>query len=141
MKNLGILILLAGLVLGGYSLSMDVSVDVPARDFGYGLSTPAMKVANADRMAQRQNFLIFSGILALVGSILAGFGAIAEGRSKHGRRSLGTESRTSEVGAGDGPRAPASPVTVSICPKCRHMGGPEDVECGRCGTSLATPAV
>ncbi|NHZ38234.1 hypothetical protein [Massilia rubra] len=77
MKAFGILILVAGLVMAGYALNMNVSVDVPARDYGYGVSTPAMEVANIDRMAQRQNFLIFAGVLSIVGAILTGFAAIA----------------------------------------------------------------
>ena len=32
-----------------------------------------MAVANVDRMAQRQNFLIFGGALAVAGAILIGF--------------------------------------------------------------------
>lgn len=145
MKNLGILILLVGLSLGGYSLAMDVSVDVPARDFGYGVATPAMQVANMDKMAQRQNLMVFSGILSVVGAILLGFG------------SLQSMSRQMPVHTPIAPRAPISPdraptppeedkerratsisgpKIVSICPKCRHMGNGYDVTCGRCGAQL-----
>lgn len=56
MKNLGMLILVGGLALGGYSLFMEVSIDVAARDFGDGIDTLAMQVANLDRMAQRQTY-------------------------------------------------------------------------------------
>lgn len=73
MKAFGVIILAGGLLLGGFALNMDVSVQVPARDFGYGIRTPAMAVANVDRMAQRQNFLIFGGVLAVAGAILIGF--------------------------------------------------------------------
>lgn len=73
MKTLGAILLAGGLLLGGFALSMDVSVQVPARDFGYGIRTPAMAVANVDRMAQRQNFLIFGGVLAVAGAVLVGF--------------------------------------------------------------------
>lgn len=73
MKFFGILILLAGLALGAYSLNMKVSVDVESRDFGYGIRTPAMSVANVGLMEQRQNLLIFAGVLAVVGAILTGF--------------------------------------------------------------------
>lgn len=137
MKNLGILILLVGLSLGGYSLAMDVSVDVPARNFGYGIATPAMQVANIEKMAQRQNFMVFSGILSVVGAILLGFGAM--------------QSTRPPVRTPEAPRAPTSPdedkewldaliagpQTFSICPKCKHMGGEDDAACGRCGAALA----
>ena len=73
MKTFGVVLLAGGLLLGGFALNMDVSVQVPARDFGYGIRTPAMAVANVDRMAQRQNFLIFGGVLAVAGAILIGF--------------------------------------------------------------------
>lgn len=152
MKNLGMLILIVGLALGGYSLAMDVSVDVPARDYGNGITTSAMQVANVDKMAQRQNFMIFSGILSVVGAILLGFG------------SLQPIFRQMPVRTPEAPRAPMSPAPapmspepaptspedgkerratstsgpkiVSICPKCRHMGNGYDVACGRCGTQL-----
>ena len=145
MKNLGMLILVVGLALGGYSLAMDVSVDVPARDYGNGITTSAMQVANVDKMAQRQNFMIFSGILSVVGAILLGFG------------SMQPISRQMPVRTPEAPRAPTSPEPaptspeegkehratstsgpkiVSICPKCRHMGNGYDVACGRCGAQL-----
>ena len=73
MKTFGVILLTGGLLLGSFALNMDVSVQVPARDFGYGIRTPAMAVANVDRMAQRQNFLIFGGVLAVAGAILIGF--------------------------------------------------------------------
>lgn len=156
MKNLGMLILVVGLALGGYSLAMDVSVDVPARDYGNGITSSALQVANVDKMAQRQNFMIFSGILSVVGAILLGFG------------SLQPIFRQMPVRAPEAPRAPmlpepapgpmspepapeptspedgkerratstSGPKIVSICPKCRHMGNGHDVACGRCGTQL-----
>jgi len=76
MKFFGILILLVGLALGVYALNMKVSVDVESRDFGYGIRTPAMSVANVTLMEQRQNLLIFSGVLAVVGAILTGFASM-----------------------------------------------------------------
>lgn len=76
MKYFGILTLLAGLGLGIFALNMKVNVDVEARDFGYGIRTPAMSVANVNLMEQRQNLLIFSGVLAVVGAILTGFASM-----------------------------------------------------------------
>jgi len=76
MKFFGILILLAGLALGIFALNMKVSVDVESRDFGYGIRTPATSVANVNLMEQRQNLLIFSGLLAVVGAILTGFASM-----------------------------------------------------------------
>jgi hypothetical protein len=77
MKYVGIIILATGLILGIFALNMNVSVEVDGRDYGYGISTPSVKVSNVNMIAQRQNFLIYSGILSVVGAILTGFGAMA----------------------------------------------------------------
>ena len=146
MRNLGILILLVGLVLGSYSLAMDVSVDVPARDFGYGIATPAMQVANVDKMAQRQNFMIFSGILSVVGAILLGFGSMQPvSRQMPAPTPMAPRAPTSPELAPSSPEddkerqatSVSGPKIISICPKCRHMGNGYDVACGRCGAPLA----
>jgi len=76
MKFFGILILLAGLALSVFALNMKVNVDVESRDFGYGVRTPAMSVANVNLMEQRQNLLIFAGVLSVVGAILTGFASM-----------------------------------------------------------------
>jgi hypothetical protein len=137
MKLIGILILVAGLLLGAYALTMDVGIDMPARDFGYGVSTPAMKVANLDLMTQRQNFLIFSGILSVVGAILTGFASMRPAVSTP------TVQHTGLLDFLDGKPAeklvdePATtPTAVSVCPKCRSMGAGDALECGRCGSAL-----
>jgi ribosomal protein L40E len=141
MKAIGIIILVAGLILGGFALNMDVSVHVPAQDFGYGIRTPEASVANLDKMAQRQNFLIFSGVLAVVGAILTGFAstrsAIAPPDSEPG-----TATQRSELLAflDEEPAQTASPnpTSVSICPKCRSMGPDEATNCGGCGAALTS---
>lgn len=137
MKYFGILILLAGLGLGVYALNMNVSVDVESKDFGYGIRTPAMSVANVNLMEQRQNLLIFSGVLSVVGAILTGFASMRP-----------TPPAPAPIALKDGeglldflnekPAAPAAAEqsSVSICPKCRSMGGGDDAECGRCGAAL-----
>lgn len=76
MKLIGIIVLGLGLIFGAHALTMDVGVDVPARDFGYGISTPAMKVANLSLMNERQNYLIFGGVLSVVGAVLTAFGSM-----------------------------------------------------------------
>lgn len=140
MRNLGILILIAGLALGLYAITMDVSVSVAARDFGYGIQTPAMEVANLDKMSQRQNFIIFSGILSVVGAILAGFGSIRPSQQKatphDGVPSTSVEEDKEFMTALLA--SPNTPGSFSICPKCRHMGQGGDAICGRCGVELAT---
>jgi ribosomal protein L40E len=140
MKLIGIIILVAGLILGAHALTMDVGIDVPARDFGYGVSTPAMKVANVDLMTQRQNYLIFSGILAVVGAILTGFASM----QPNGSRNLDpgfsnftqSTSATPLLDEALAYQAAKESGSVSICPKCRSMGPGDLVNCGRCGATL-----
>jgi hypothetical protein len=138
MKNLGILILVAGLALGLYSISMDVSVSVAARDFGYGIQTPAMEVANLDKMSQRQNFMIFSGILSVVGAILLGFASMQPKDSSGPAPAAETPSTTDEHREFMDKllASPNTPGSFSICPKCRHMGSGDDTACTRCGSGL-----
>ena len=138
MKLIGIIILVAGLLLGAHALTMDVGVDVPERDFGYGIATPAMRVANIDLMTQRQNYLIFSGILAVVGAILTGFGtmrpSVPLNTSKTASRLL------TSAQAPTAREAATIPASVSICPKCRSMGPGDIANCGRCGAEIAPTA-
>lgn len=141
MKAVGIIILVAGLILAGYALNMDVSVHVPAQDFGYGIRTPESSVANIDKMAQRQNFLIFSGVLAVVGAILTGFASMRPAAPAPAPVQLREgEGLLDFLNEKPAPRQAAEPTTVSICPKCRSMGSGDDVECGRCGADLRASA-
>lgn len=138
MKLFGIIVLVAGLLLGAHALTMDVGVDVPARDFGYGIATPAMRVANVDLMTQRQNYLIFSGILAVVGAILTGFASMRP--NAHSNPPEPAESPTVSETSNSAPAPIATPGSVSICPKCRSMGSGDATHCGRCGATLNEPA-
>jgi hypothetical protein len=133
MKIFGILILAVGLILGGYALTMSVSIDVSAQDIGDGIKLPAIQVANLDRMAQRQNLMIFSGILAVVGAILTGFASMRQVATAPINGALEGESEAvwRVEGALD-------QTSVSICPKCRHMDSGDAIECGRCGAAIAT---
>jgi hypothetical protein len=133
MKAIGILILVAGLALGAFALTMNVAVEVPAQDFGYGVRTPSMQVANIDRMAQRQNYIIFSGILSVVGAILFGFGSMA--RRAEEPVPPADQSPLPVLAINDEPRR--APTSVSICPACRHMGDGDATTCARCETPLA----
>jgi hypothetical protein len=130
MKAIGIIILAIGLALGAYALTMNVGVDVPKRDFEFGVSTPAMRVANIDRITQRQNYMIFSGILSIVGAILLGFASMAPKANQKASATEGSPLPQLESAA------PASQTSVSICPNCRHMGSGQDAVCERCASPL-----
>lgn len=133
MKIFGILILAVGLILGSYALTMSVGIDVPAQDIGDGIRLPAIQVANLDRMAQRQNLMIFSGILAVVGAILTGFASMRQVVTAPTMAALEEQPEAAWRVEGALDRA-----SVSICPKCRHMGSGDAIECGRCGAAIAT---
>jgi ribosomal protein L40E len=138
MKLIGIIVLVAGLLLGVRALTMDIGVDVPARDFGYGVATPAMRVANVDLMTQRQNYLIFSGILAVVGAILTGFASMRPGApSSVEPSSANSTSPTPLLDEALAYQTAKASSSVSICPKCRSMGPSDIVNCERCGADIA----
>jgi len=63
MKSLGGLMLVIGIILGIYALNMDTTVDSPL--FGGNF-----RVNNLGLMNEKTNYLIFSGILSLVGVLL-----------------------------------------------------------------------
>ena len=130
MKIIGIVILVAGLVVAVFSLFMDTTVSVAARDFGYGVTSPAMEVSNIELIAKRQGFLIFSGILSVVGAILVGFGSIS-------KRSSDSESSAEEDQEQHAlPVSGATSSSVSICRNCHFMGAGDAVECNRCGEAF-----
>jgi hypothetical protein len=81
-------------------------------------------------MGQRQNYVIFSGILAIVGAILMGFASMRP--ASVAPAPLEPLSITT-TGADE---HPATPSPVSICPKCRHMGAGDAVVCERCSSLI-----
>jgi len=141
MKFFGILILLAGLALSVFALNMDVHVDVASKDLGYGIHTPAMSVANVGLMEDRQNMLIFAGVMSVVGAILTGFASMRPVEPARAPVALKEGEGLLDF-LNEKPTAPVAtePSAVSICPKCRSMGSGDDVECGRCGAALPNSA-
>lgn len=129
MKFAGIVILTIGLLLAIFSLFMDTTVAVAARDYGYGVSSPNMRVSNIDLISKRQSYLNFSGILSVVGAILVGFSSISKAQ-----REKPVPSPVVDV-VDNIPSGPTS-VSVSICPKCRYMGAGDAPSCNRCGESF-----
>ena len=68
MKTLGIIILIIGILLGLYALNMDTSVEVNyASGNSFGLPE---RVNNIGLMNDKQNYLIFSGILSALGLVI-----------------------------------------------------------------------
>lgn len=131
MRILGIILLVFGLGMGAYSLTMDVGIDVPEADYGYGIKTPAARVANVDRMEQRRNMTIFAGALVLGGILLIGFSSVGQRRQEI----------TSPVSDEPLPAAPkyvppaGGHASITICPNCRSMHT-DAVDVCKCGKSL-----
>lgn len=137
MKVLGLILMCFGLVLGAYSMTLDVLVSAPAQDLGYGVHIPAVTVANADKMAQRQNLLIFSGVLAVCGALLAGFGAMGQRGDAVVRIAAESPAEAQDVQPRE--RQGSGPVSMYICSSCRHTGQAYDdtTVCERCGSDLS----
>lgn len=68
MKTLGLLILIGGVCLGIFALSMDTTVKVNY-PMGNSFGLPE-RVNNIGLMNDKQNYLIFSGILSVLGAIM-----------------------------------------------------------------------
>jgi len=68
MKPFGIIILIVGITLGIYALSMDTSVEVDY--YGYSSYKLPKRVNNLGLMNKQRNLLIVSGILSLTGLII-----------------------------------------------------------------------
>jgi len=63
--GIGLMGLAAVLML--YSLNMSTTVTTDARDFGFGVRVPSMTVNNIGLMQDKQNMLIVSGFVGLLG--------------------------------------------------------------------------
>jgi len=75
MKTIGILLIVAGCLLGGVAYQMDTTVTTGARDFGYGISIPSVTVNNIGLMEERKNKLMIAGVLVIVGAIFTALGS------------------------------------------------------------------
>jgi hypothetical protein len=67
MRTLGIIILIIGIILGIYALSMDTSVQVNYSGNSYGMPD---RVNNLGLMSARQNNLLIAGILSIIGTMI-----------------------------------------------------------------------
>jgi hypothetical protein len=67
MRTLGIIILIIGIVLGIYALSMDTSVQVNYDGNSFGLPE---RVNNIGLMNTKQNLIIVAGVLSIIGTLI-----------------------------------------------------------------------
>jgi hypothetical protein len=67
MRTLGVIILIIGIILGIYALSMDTSVQVNYDGNSFGLPE---RVNNIGLMNTKQNLVIVAGVLAIIGTLI-----------------------------------------------------------------------
>ena len=108
MKYLGMILFISGLLLVGFALTMDVSLQV---DYQYGnpLGLPD-QVNNLGLMDERQNYMIFGSIICILGMITV---ITYEKKSK-------------------------SNLGLKICPACAEKVKNEALICRFCKTNFVT---
>ena len=102
MRILGIILLLIGIVWGGFALTLPTSIQMPEQNIGTGefqITIPPAEVHNLDLANRRQTQLIMASLMAIVGSIFIGFGLIVSQKPSNGESTSQT---------------PALPVDISL---------------------------
>jgi len=129
MRIFGFILIGLGVLLGIYALTMDVSIRVP------GESTK-FEIANIERLLQRLNFIVISGVLCVIGSLFVGF------HSLQAPPEMIVDVAGADIVADESSdRVSANgPVSVSICSYCKFMGSGTDESCTRCGKEFMNSA-
>ncbi len=80
MKHFGIGLIVAAIVFAISAFQMDTTVESGGETFGSGefeLTVPKSRVHNIGLMEERRNYLLGSGLAALAGVLLLGFGSLS----------------------------------------------------------------
>lgn len=73
MKNFGVLLIIVGLIFAFFAFSMDTSVEVGGEVIGegeYSITVPVQRVNNLGLMNEKQNYIMGSGLMILIGVLL-----------------------------------------------------------------------
>ena len=114
MRNFGALLAIFGLIWGVVAFNMSTIVETESRTIGsgeYAVYIPSLKVHNLDLSERRRTHLMISGFLAVVGTVLFGFGSVRNS----GRSALGK---------------------IRICPFCAESIKIEAIVCRFCSHEL-----
>lgn len=76
MKNIGILLVIIGIVGLLWSSTIDTTVKVEDKNYGYGIKTEDMRVHNIGLMNEKQNYIILSSIILLSGVIMTSISSL-----------------------------------------------------------------
>lgn len=126
MKQIGYGLLSLGAVLAIFALTMDVGIHLQGTQLD-------MTVANLDRISQRLNYIILSGVFLVIGAMLIGFQSlkVLPERVNTAMRTPQPEVPHEKI------KTPAPATSISICPSCKFMGEGDALQCGRCGKNYS----
>nr|WP_314606543.1 hypothetical protein [uncultured Janthinobacterium sp.] len=126
MKQIGYGLLSLGAALAIFALTMDVGIHLQGTQLD-------MTVTNLDRISQRLNYIILSGVFSVMGVMLIGFQSlkVLPERENTAMRTPQPEASQEKI------KAPGPVTSVSICPSCKFMGEGDAEQCGRCGKSYS----
>jgi hypothetical protein len=70
MKFIGTVVLAIGIAFGIYAMTMSVGLEMPSKEIGFGITTPAISIDDPNLVAKRKDYLTYAGIVAAVGGLL-----------------------------------------------------------------------
>jgi len=124
MKNIGLALIILGVIGLCYSYNMKTTVTTEAKYLGYGIEVPPMTVNNLGLIEDRRNALMLSGIVAIVGAILYAASSIQQSKTNSFQTTTFTNQTTSYV-------------TERKCPYCAEPIRNEAVICRFCNRDVS----
>lgn len=157
MRNFGAILAIIGLIWCSVAFNMNTIVETESQTIGsgeYSVYIPSQKVHNLDLSERRRTHLMISGLLAVVGTVLFGFGSVSNSAPttlgkvrncpfcaesikieaivcKH----CGKDVPAQEIEAPEKDQNPA--VAMKICSSCNSTNKVENKICWKCHGQLA----